>query len=106
MCCFANVVMLTVVLQLSVYAQRPMAMPGAGMLSPAERTEQLKDELSLTEAQTAKVKLIFKEQNKEMRKQRQQSEDERMAIGEYMMRKRKEESGPGGPQAPAHEQHE
>jgi Spy/CpxP family protein refolding chaperone len=36
--------------------------------SPAERAEQLKKDLGLTDVQTTKIKLLFEEQEKEMRK--------------------------------------
>jgi Spy/CpxP family protein refolding chaperone len=87
---FINLFILFLVLQISAFSQPPMPAPGQGRLSPAERAEQLKDELNLTEAQTAKVKLIFEEQHKEMRKLQQQSEDERMAMRDSMMKNRKE----------------
>ena len=77
-----------------LFAQPPGG-PGRGLgmgprLTPLERAEQLKDELNLTDEQTSKVKAVFEEQDKEMKKLFEKSEDDRAAMRDTMLKKRKE----------------
>ncbi len=59
-------------------------------LSPEERTAELKKELSLTEEQAAKVKSIFEQHDKEMRKLFQATDGDRAAMREAMQQKVRE----------------
>jgi protein CpxP len=59
-------------------------------LSPEERTAELKKELSLTEEQAAKVKSIFEQHDKEVRKLFEASGGDRAAMREAMQQKVKE----------------
>jgi Spy/CpxP family protein refolding chaperone len=56
-------------------------------LSPEERTAELKKELSLTEEQAAKVKSIFEQHDKEVRKLFEASGGDRAAMREAMQQK-------------------
>jgi len=59
-------------------------------LSPEERTAELKKELSLTEEQAAKVKSIFEQHDKEVRKLFEASGGDRAAMREAMQQKVKQ----------------
>jgi Spy/CpxP family protein refolding chaperone len=62
----AIVTILCIVLLTLTAAAQPR---GPKPMSAAERTEQLKEQLGLTDVQTAKIKALFEAQEKEMRKE-------------------------------------
>jgi Spy/CpxP family protein refolding chaperone len=74
------------IFQTTVFAQPRMPAPP----SPAERAEQLKKELNLTDAQTAKMKAIFQDQEKGMQKLFESADGDPMAMRETFMKAERE----------------
>ncbi|HXG01012.1 MAG TPA: Spy/CpxP family protein refolding chaperone [Bacteroidota bacterium] len=68
----------------------PAQGPGRPRLSPEERAAELKKVLNLTDEQTSKVKVIYEQQEKEMRELFASTDGDRAAMREAMQQKVKE----------------
>ncbi len=86
---FLNIAIVSLLVLLapsSVLAQGP----GRGRLSPDERAAELKTLLKLSDEQTTKVKSIFEQQDKEVRKLFESAAGDRAAMREAMQKNARE----------------